>query len=166
MESDIKSDRTNDPPAECFPKNGERFSGSGSVIWLIRLAAVGLSIIPLSLLGVARTLTPDADGLGTHQQLGLPPCSMRIMFNMRCPGCGMTTSWAHFTRGQWVSSVQSNLGGFLLATLTVVAAPILLKAAWISSPPSLKTQNTLVFALVAVAVVAVADWAWRLLAIV
>ena len=137
---------------------------SRSTLWLIRLAAIGLSLVPLSLLGVARTLTPNVAGLGTHQQLGLPPCSMRVMFGMRCPGCGMTTSWAYFTRGQWISSATTNLGGFLLAILAVVAAPILLRAAWTSVPPSQSTQNTLVFSLVGVAVVAVADWGYRLLA--
>ncbi len=157
MESEIRSDPTTHLPVG-------HFSANRSSIWLIRLAALGLSVIPLSLLGVARVLTPDPDGLGTHQQLGLPPCSMRIMFNVRCPGCGMTTSWAHFTRGQWVSSAQSNLGGFLLAVLTVIAAPFLLKAAWTSSPPSVVAQNALICGLVAVAVIAVADWAWRLLA--
>ncbi|KAA1261926.1 hypothetical protein LF1_44870 [Rubripirellula obstinata] len=156
MESDIKPDQS-------AATTAGHSTANRSSIWLIRLAAVGLSILPLSLLLVARTLTPDPDGLGTHQQLGLPPCSMRMMFNIRCPGCGMTTSWSHFARGQWISSVQSNLGGFLLAILTVSAAPILLKAAWISTPPSVKTQNAMVLALVAVAVVAVADWAWRLI---
>lgn len=145
------------------PATAQRLPSSRSTLWLIRLAAVGLSVIPLFLLVVARNLTPDSDGLGTHQQLGLPPCSMRVMFGMRCPGCGMTTSWAHFARGQWLQSIQSNLGGFSLAILVVAASPYLLRAAWTSVPPSLKIQNTLVFSLVAVAGVSVADWAWRLL---
>lgn len=130
--------------------------------WLLWLAAIGLSLVPLSLLGVARTLTPADQGLGTHQQLGLPPCSMRLMFGLRCPGCGMTTSWAHFTRGHWVRSIQSNSGGFLLAILAIVAAPVLLRAAWTSVPPRPPTQNRLVLALVGVAAVAIADWGLRL----
>jgi hypothetical protein len=138
-------------------------SPARSTLWLLRFAAVGLCIVPLTLLVVAGTLTPDTQGLGTHQQLGLPPCSMRVMFGMRCPGCGMTTSWSYFTRGQWMDSVRSNLGGFFLAILTVSAAPILLRAAWTSVPPKPQTQNVLVFSLVAVAGIAVADWVWRLL---
>ncbi|RMG03430.1 MAG: DUF2752 domain-containing protein, partial [Planctomycetota bacterium] len=54
-------------------------------------AAVGLA----GLLVIAAVLRPSPTGLGTHQQLGLPPCTFRAMFGSRCPTCGMTTAWSN-----------------------------------------------------------------------
>ncbi|NBO19844.1 MAG: DUF2752 domain-containing protein, partial [Proteobacteria bacterium] len=47
-----------------------------------------------------RWLTPDARGLGTHEQLGLPPCGFYLWYGLPCPSCGMTTSWPHFLTRQ------------------------------------------------------------------
>ena len=127
-----------------------------------RLTALAIAMIPLALLGVTRILTPDTDGLGTHQQLGLPPCSMRVLMGIRCPGCGMTTSWAHFTRGEWISSMQSNMGGFLLACLSVVVSPVMLRAAMRSTPPTVKAQNAMITALLAITAVTFAEWTMRI----
>ena len=49
-------------------------------------------------LGLALSLTPHAEGHGTHRDLGLPPCQWIITYGIPCPTCGMTTSvsaWAH-----------------------------------------------------------------------
>ena len=62
----------------------------------------GLTLV--SLLAVAGSLQPSPAGLGTHEQLGLPSCTFRWLFGMRCPSCGMTTSWSHAMRGQWCRS--------------------------------------------------------------
>ena len=32
--------------------------------------------------------------MGTHQQLGLPPCNFVTLTGYPCPACGMTTSFA------------------------------------------------------------------------
>lgn len=77
------------------------------------------------LLGVAAFLTPDARGHSTHQQLGLPGCSLLSMFGIRCPGCGMTTSWAHCLRGDVESAFYSNAGGTVLCLVSLVCAPML-----------------------------------------
>ena len=57
-----------------------------------RMLMIGWGL--LGLLAVARWLEPAASGMGTHQQLGLPACTTVTLFNVRCPSCGMTTSWA------------------------------------------------------------------------
>src|SRR5690242_10680262 len=56
------------------------------------LAAGGVLAV---MLATAWRLTPSPRGLGTHQQLGLAPCTVEQWFGMRCPSCGMTTAWAH-----------------------------------------------------------------------
>src|SRR5688572_23291029 len=80
-------------------------------------------------LAVAGRLVPDRKGLGTHQQLGLPPCTIRQAFGMRCPACGMTTSWAHVVRGEWWSAMQCSVAGTLLALASIATAPWVIAAA-------------------------------------
>ena len=48
---------------------------------------------------------------------------------MRCPSCGMTTSWAHLMNADLLASLNANTGGFLLAILSLLAAPWLLARA-------------------------------------
>ncbi len=127
-----------------------------------RVSVLLFAIIPLGLLAVAALLTPDDRGLGTHQQLGLPPCSMRLLFGIRCPACGMTTSWSYFAQGQWISSLHSNIAGFLLALLAVCFAPISIRAAWTGRMPSSRIQLYAAFLLVAIGVVAITEWLTRL----
>ena len=72
----------------------------------------------LGLLGVARTLNPSPAGHGTHQQLGLPPCSFVMMFAYPCPTCGMTTAFAHTVRGNLPAALSAHPGGLLLSLAT------------------------------------------------
>ena len=74
------------------------------------------------LLGVAAWLTPSPTGVGTHQQLGLAPCSMLLLGGVPCPTCGMTTAFSHCVRGQWISAIVVQPAGFVLALATIAAA--------------------------------------------
>ncbi|WP_145173445.1 DUF2752 domain-containing protein [Rubripirellula lacrimiformis] len=130
--------------------------------WFLR-ALMGLTaILPIGLLGVAGSLRPNSAGLGTHQQLGLPPCSMRVIFGIRCPACGMTTSWSYFTRGQWPASAEANIAGFLLALIAVAFSPIAIRAAITGRMPSRGTQRYATLALVSIAAIASVQWLVRL----
>ena len=77
----------------------------------------------ITLLVTAATLQPDTRGFGTHQQLGLPPCSFKEMTGLRCPSCGMTTSWSNMMHGKVISSFQANTGGALLAITALFVGP-------------------------------------------
>lgn len=143
---------------------GARIGSSGANAVGFRLAALALAVLPLALLAVARYLQPSSGGLGTHQQLGLPPCSMRLMLGIRCPSCGMTTSWSHFTRGAWSQSLASNPGGFLLALYSLAFAGGSLRAALDGQLPGDGTRRWFVVALLGIALVTLADWITRLLA--
>lgn len=72
---------------------------------------------------VAFELDPDPRGFGTHEKLGLPPCTFRQLFGIPCPSCGMTTSISNFVRGRFIESARDNLGGFVLATICFVQIP-------------------------------------------
>jgi hypothetical protein len=125
------------------------------------LAVGGLSCA--GLLVTAGKLQPDPSGVGTHQQLGLPPCTIQVWFQVRCPACGMTTAWSHFVRGQWLSAVAANAGGTLLALLSTAAAVWLLGSAargrWLWTQPS--DQSVFVLGLSIVGVT-LADWLIRM----
>ncbi|WP_404310687.1 DUF2752 domain-containing protein [Neorhodopirellula lusitana] len=129
----------------------------------IRFLSIGVAISLAIPLIVARSLAPSPDGLGTHQQLGLPPCSMRVLFGMRCPACGMTTSWSHLTRGDLLASIQANAGGAALGILALVVVVVATKAAWTGAWPKLGISRAIGIGIIASGAVTVADWAARLL---
>jgi hypothetical protein len=120
-------------------------------------------LIPVGLLLTAAWLRPNAAGLGTHQQLGLPPCTMRVVAGIRCPSCGMTTSWSHMMRGQVLQSFAANSGGALLALAAAVGGPWAMvsgvRGRWWGGMP-----NEWMFAGISVAIMVVTliDWGVRL----
>lgn len=116
-----------------------------------------------SLLVTAAILSPNRRGMGTHQQLGLPPCSFVIWFEMRCPACGMTTSWSHLMRGQVIQAMHANTGGLLLGLLALTGTPWMLTSAvlgrwWLGElrPEWVVIGGGTVFS------VSLVQWLWRL----
>lgn len=102
------------------------FEESVSEASISRSARVGLVALGLCLVtgfGVAASLPPDPRGFGTHQKLGLPPCTMLTWFNRPCPGCGMTTCFAHFVRGQFRDAARANPAGLFMAVTCVGLIP-------------------------------------------
>ena len=85
---------------------------------ILSLMALGI----LSVFVLATFLEPDPRGLGTHEQLGLPPCSFLQWTGHRCPHCGMTTSFSWLVRGQLSRAWTCNPCGPLLALGMVVWA--------------------------------------------
>jgi hypothetical protein len=117
-----------------------------------------------TLLVTAACLPPNPYGMGTHQRLGLPPCSFVIWFGIRCPACGMTTSWAHLMRGHILQSAQVNTGGMLLGLAALAGAPWMLGSAvrgrwWIGplDPQWLLIGGGIIFLITS------AQWCWRLM---
>ena len=75
---------------------------------------------------LSAVLQPDPRGFGTHQRLGLPPCTFLTIFKTPCPTCGMTTSFAHFVRGHFAQATQANAAGLGLALVCAVMVPWLM----------------------------------------
>jgi hypothetical protein len=123
----------------------------------------GLGVFLLSGFLLAAYLKPSPAGFGTHQSLGLPPCSFIIMFGKPCPSCGMTTSFAHFVRGQLPSSLRANAAGTILAVSCVVLMLWSFCCAWkgryvwFSDPVTL-----LAYGLSGLAGITLVHWVWRL----
>jgi Protein of unknown function (DUF2752) len=114
-------DKTPPPSSRLFhqtPIPQEAPLGTGS-----RLLLVAVGVCLLAGFGLSAWLAPDSRGHGTHQQLGLAPCSFRLLLGIPCPSCGSTTSFAHFVRGEWASAVRANAAAFVLAVICAVIIP-------------------------------------------
>lgn len=73
------------------------------------------ALLCLGLLSVAAWLSPSGDGHGTHEQLGLAPCTWVALFDKPCPTCGMTTSFAHTADASFLTAATTQPLGMLLA---------------------------------------------------
>ena len=131
--------------------------------WLARLVAVATGGALIALLVTAARLAPSSAGLGTHQQLGLPPCTVLDWFGIRCPSCGMTTSWAHMVRGHVLAAMQVNAGGTLLALAAAICGPWLVlsgvRGRWLVGRPA---EGLVLATGLTIIVVTLVQWTVRL----
>lgn len=91
---------------------GIRRASMGERVWAL-VGALALA----SPLVVASRLRADPEGMGTHTQLGMPPCGWIVAYGRPCPTCGMTTAFTHAAHGDFVSAAGAQPGGLLLAVL-------------------------------------------------
>ncbi len=143
-----------------FNRSGYPLGTAGRVLLL------GWSLFLSAGFAVAARLEPDPRGYGTHQSLGFRPCTIRSNFGIPCPSCGMTTSFAHFTRGQFLQAARSNSAGLLLAVFCAVQIPwcwfsVFQSRLWKVSRPEI----SLLWTVIVLSVVTLAQWISRLLLI-
>lgn len=119
------------------------------------------ALVVLSLLATAASLRPDPRGQGTHEQLGLPPCTFRVLFGKRCPSCGMTTAWAYFMQGQPLRALQTSVGGTVLAGLALAGSLGALGVAAVGRKPAWRPSERLIVG-TALALVALVLGEWGL----
>lgn len=94
-----------------------------------RLIWLGIVAGSIAVLAVALAIEPDVRGYGTHTQLGLPPCGFLLLTGSPCPGCGLTTAFAHGIRGQWSMAASANPLGLALFFVVSACIPLGLAAA-------------------------------------
>jgi hypothetical protein len=129
-----------------------------------RAVWASILVVAAAVLATAAWLDPDPAGHGTHTQLGLPPCGFLVVAGIPCPGCGLTTSFAHMIRLQLVPAFQANPFGVVLFAITAASVPIAAAGAakgW----PVLRTLDRLHFEKIAIglAVAGLVTWGARLL---
>lgn len=88
---------------------------SGWARWSHALLLLGV----LVMFGVGWYLTPNPEGHGTHQQLGLPPCTIYFLTGRPCPSCGLTTSVSAIVHGQFGLAWRANPIGYLVVAVAV-----------------------------------------------
>lgn len=137
-------EKTATPPTEyapdcagAVPERGGHDHPLGPLVEIVRLDhplwgrvyAAGLLAATLALVAVAWSLKPDSSHMGTHRQLGLPPCGFVAMTGYPCPTCGMTTAFAHAVRGELGAALYAQpagavlaLGAFLVIILSLLGA--------------------------------------------
>lgn len=102
--------------------DGRPLVGTGTrlsqAIWLFLFTAGGAVLV------TAMVVSPDPVGHGTHTQLGLPPCGFLLATGLPCPGCGLTTAFAHMIRLQVGGAFDANPFGVLLFCVTVVGVGV------------------------------------------
>jgi len=131
-----------------------------------RLCWTALGCANAGVLAVARWLTPDASGVGTHVQLGLPPCGFLAATGVPCPSCGLTTAFAHMVRLNPLAAAHVHPVGVALFMVVVVSVLICAMAAargWPLEDTLKRLRLGRVAAIICLA--AVLSWFARLLAL-
>ena len=83
-----------------------------------RLLGLLVAAISGAVLGLAWWLQPATEGVGTHQQLGLPACAWPARFGIPCPTCGYTTSFALAAKGHFLDSFMNQPMALVAALAT------------------------------------------------
>lgn len=137
------------------------------IVWLhqqqVRLWSCGILALCLSILWISTTLTPSPDGIGTHRQLGYPPCLGPILTGYPCPTCGMTTAFAYAAQGKLLRAFHAQPAGLLGFILIVAGCALSLRTTFTNQAPSwpgfVHTRNVIIF-LVSVTAI---GWVYKLL---
>lgn len=91
--------------------------------WRDQAVYLTTSSLAATTLFIARGLQPAAQGFGTHEQLGLPPCAFFKFTGLPCPSCGMTTCFAHAANFHFAEAWLTQPFGLLLFFLAVLLIP-------------------------------------------
>ena len=88
-------------------------------------AALGVGCV----LWLSGRLEADPRGFGTHEQLGLKPCSFKTFSSYPCMTCGMTTAFTHMAHLEFSEAFRVQPAGACLFLLSVAFVPL---AVWAS----------------------------------
>lgn len=117
----------------------------------------------LAVLIVASGLSPNANGFGTHRQLGLAECGFLARTGLPCPACGMTTSFAWFVHGNAVASFYVQPMGCVLAALTAMtvwaAGYVAITGRPVHRVLAVIPEKMILFPLLTLAI---AGWGWKI----
>ena len=134
----------------------------------LRVRTIPVIVLTAAIMILGTTLWLDANpaGLGTHQQLGLPPCGFLASTRLPCATCGMTTAFVHAAHGRLLTSLLTQPAGMVFAIFTAMCAIISLWALTVGAPlePVLRWlwRPITVWLL---AVLVISSWVYKVLAI-
>jgi Protein of unknown function (DUF2752) len=123
------------------------------------LLVIALGLVVVFAIAIYLDPYQSIDRMGTHQQLGLPPCTFKTLTGLPCPSCGMTTSFAFLVRGDLWHSMQANWVGTLLAILWLAIIPWSILSALIGRPLwILSIERTLIKLVIGFVVLMLLRW--------
>ncbi len=100
------------------PRRGQSSAGRQ------RFVAGAVLTVTTLMLYTGYALHPAKPGVGTHEQLGLPPCGMLTRTNIPCVTCGMTTAFSLATHGRLINAATTQPAGAALAVAVAAVALI------------------------------------------
>ncbi len=83
---------------------------------------------------VGLSLTPSSCGIGTHEELGLPPCGFLIITGYPCPSCGLTTAFTLILHGRVTDAFLVQPFGVMLFLVFFIAAGLSVAALLLRLP--------------------------------
>ncbi len=87
-------------------------------------------LVSLGFISVGLWLNPDPSGVGTHTQLGLPPCGHLLATGRPCITCGCTTAFALAAHGRILQALWTQPFGTFFFFLCLAGAVFSLHALW------------------------------------
>jgi hypothetical protein len=135
-----------EPAVRVLGRTYPRAGGFERLAWGI--VFVGL----VTIFSVARQLTPDPRGIGTHEQIPLiggymPPCGFAAWTQAEfgrpypCPSCGFTTTFAHAAHGHVWAAIVNQPFGFVVFCVFALLVPVSLGAAILGVSPLRATDH-------------------------
>jgi hypothetical protein len=95
---------------------------------LERIALIAMALGGALLLYLSWRMEPDPRGFGTHEQLGLAPCSFRTYAGIPCLSCGMTTAFSLMMRLRWIDAIVVQPAGAMIFVSILAFIPLALWA--------------------------------------
>jgi hypothetical protein len=89
-----------------------------------RIRYLAISGVAAIVLLIARLLQPSPNGVGTHTQIGLPPCPFLHFTGIPCPSCGWTTSVTHSARLHFYEAIITQPFGLIVFFGAVLSIPL------------------------------------------
>ncbi len=127
-----------------------------------RLCGAAVATICAGVFAAAAMMSPSRAGFGTHQQLGMPPCSFLVKTGYPCPTCGLTTSLSAGVRGKILQSLGAHPFGLILLVSAGIFGAIGAVQAF-SSRSVIRRLGPWTTWAVIMAVGLLGGWAWNLL---
>lgn len=121
--------------------------------WWARSILLVLTAPWIAVFIVAIALNPyDSDDggarkMGTHMQLGLPDCNFKVLTQLPCPSCGMTTSFSLLLHADVWNSMQANFAGTALAAFGLFFIPWALASAFFGRFMFVRSLEMVIFRL-------------------
>lgn len=94
--------------------------------WVDRIAALTIVGLAVFFVVVLARVHPDGRGHGTHEQLGMEPCSWPIVHHKPCPTCGVTTAATYLVHLDPIAAVRTQPFGAFLAVIGLITAGVAL----------------------------------------